>query len=275
MAEHGDPRFALTGLPRSGTTYLSAVLHDPPHTVTISDPAGVFRRFYRDHGVSPRIVEFFADFRRQILDGEEIPTLEGTPGFAGHRPLDTWSQPKRMRRVDAKPDFRLGLKNPEIFLAHLDLLLRAGIRCVVSVRHPVAVLHSWRQRRGQLADGACPVFQSGRADPVARRIELHNHLLGLILAQRGSADLLVVRYEDWFRDSGLLARVSAFLGLEPEGPLRPAPLAPAPPTLDEDECDRILEGCVLAAELGYPLDGARLAAPSALATPPATGSATT
>jgi len=29
--------FALTGLPRSGTTYLSAVLHDPPSTITMSE----------------------------------------------------------------------------------------------------------------------------------------------------------------------------------------------------------------------------------------------
>ncbi len=42
--------FVISGLPRSGTTHLSAALHRPSSVVTLSDPDGVWRRFYPEHG---------------------------------------------------------------------------------------------------------------------------------------------------------------------------------------------------------------------------------
>ena len=79
----------MTGLPRSGTTYLSAVLHRPPSVVTISDPGGVWKKFQRKHGTSPRILERIEQFRAEILGGEEIPVLDGTEGFEGRGRVDT------------------------------------------------------------------------------------------------------------------------------------------------------------------------------------------
>ena len=261
MASPNARDFAITGLPRSGTTYLSAVLHDPPRVVTISDPAGAFRRFHREHGVDPALLDFFGDFRRRVQAGEPIPTLEGTPGFEGTGRVDTWNQKKRLAAVAAERDFHLGLKNPEIFLAHLGHLLDAGLRCAVSVRHPVAVIHSWSRRAGKLADGDSPVFRSRAPDAIGRRIELHNHLVDEIRAQLGAPGLLLVRHEDWFRDADLLGRVCSFLGLPPRRTLRPPPIPAEPPSLADDEVERILAECTSAAELGYPLGDGRLAPP--------------
>ena len=117
-----DRTFVLTGMPRSGTTYLAAVLYNPPQVVTLSEAGGAWRQFYREHGRSDRAFELFAAFRRSIERGEPVMTFAGTPGFAGEGRVDTWNQKKTAQRIEAAPDFHLGLKNPEVFLELLDFV---------------------------------------------------------------------------------------------------------------------------------------------------------
>lgn len=42
--------FVITGTPRSGTTYLSAVLHYPPTLTTLSEAQRQWRQFYKQQG---------------------------------------------------------------------------------------------------------------------------------------------------------------------------------------------------------------------------------
>lgn len=271
---HNPTTFVLTGLPRGGTTYLSAVLYNPPQVITISDPQGVFRRFHLEHGVSAAILELFEDFRRRIERGESIPTLEGTDGFVGRGRVDTWNQKKVLRPVEAAPGFALGMKNPEIFLAHLGVFLAAGLRCVVSLRHPLSILHSWRRRtldraaqdggppRG-FGAGEAPGFVAPHADPLTAAIALHNHYCHEILSHRGHAGLLLIRHEDWFADPTQLDRVCAFLSIPSLGHLRPPPMPATAWSLGDAERAAILRGCAIAGEFGYPLqDGALLPPPA-------------
>jgi len=261
--------FVMTGPPRSGTTYLSAVLYRPPRVVTLSDPGGVWKRFYREHGVSPAIFEVFSDFRERIAAGRPVPVLAGTDGMAGRGRVDTWNQKKVERAVPVDPDFVLGMKNPEVFLAHLPVFLEAGIPCLVCVRHPVAVISSWvsrKLRRGKplagFADGESVTFRATAGDPVARRIELHNHFCEQILSVRDHPKLLLVRYGDWFERPSLLDEVCGFVGIESPGRLEPPPIPPSPLVLDAEEQARICDGCLIAGELGYAVEGGRLAPPA-------------
>jgi hypothetical protein len=264
-----SPRdFVMTGAPRSGTTYLSAVLHDPPRVVTLSDPGGVWKRFYRERGVSEAILDVFADFRRRIAAGEPVPVLDGTDGMRGRGRVDTWNQKKVERAIEVSPDFALGMKNPEVFLAHLPIFLEAGLRCLVCVRHPVAVISSWvarRKRRGKPAkgfsDGDAVTFRAPGHDAVARRIALHNHFCEQIAAVRGHPSVLLVRYGDWFERPALLDELCAFVGIESPGRLEPPPIAPSPIVLEPDEQERILRECTIASELGYASEGGRLRPP--------------
>ncbi|MGH0034787.1 MAG: hypothetical protein ACQGVK_07135 [Myxococcota bacterium] len=260
--------FVMTGAPRSGTTYLSAVLYRPPQVVTLSDPGGVWKRFYREHGASPEIFGVFADFRRRIAAGKPVPVLAGTEGMAGRGRVDTWNQKKVEQSVDVAPDFALGMKNPEVFLAHLPIFLEAGLPCLVCVRHPVSVISSWvarKRRRGKpmkgFSDGEAVTFRSTAGDAAGRRIELHNHFCRQILAVRDHPRLKLVRYGEWFDRPGLLDEICDFVGLESPGRLEPAPIPPSSIVLDAGEQDRILAECRIAGELGYPLDGDRLRPP--------------
>jgi hypothetical protein len=270
-----DRYFVMTGLPRSGTTYLSAVLHYPPWVVTISDPDGAWKRFYAKHGKSRRIFGEFKKYRASILRGKAVPSLEGTAGFRGEKRVDTWNQPKIDQPVHVRPDFFLGMKNPVIFLHHVDLFLGAGLRCLIAVRHPVSVINSWvmstlktagEERRAprNLANGEAMGFCSNRADPVERRIELHNYLAERILAVKDAPGVRIVRYEDWFTNAAQLQEVCDFAGIPTVGFLRPAPIPPPSIVLDPDERDAILRGCRSFEALGYPCRDGRLVPPQDL-----------
>ncbi|MCK4910300.1 MAG: sulfotransferase [Thermodesulfovibrionales bacterium] len=263
-----DRIFILCGLPRSGTTYLAALLYNPPEVITLSEAGGKWKQFYREHGVDPGIFDLLKDFRKRILDGEEMATFEGTAGFEGKGRVDTWNQKKEQRKVDALPDFHLGLKNPEIFLAYLGMFAEAGLKCIVTVRHPAAVINSWVKKvqkkldrgksvEGKFANGDCLAYSSKSDDIVQRRIDLYNHLAGLVLEHKGHDNVMVIRHEDWYTDPTQLERVTGFLGIPSLGYLRPAPIKPDPPVLSAQEQERINKGCTIAAKLRYPIkDGA-------------------
>lgn len=214
-------------------------------------------------------MEVFAEYYRTLLDGDEIPTFEGTPGFSGETRVDTWNQVKRWGSVEVASDFTLGMKNPEVFLHFLEEFQRFGVKCVVSVRHPLSIINSWVTRahklqaegepiEGSLADGASVVFKSSLPDIVDRRIDLHNYLVGRIVANLGAPSVSVIRYEDWFLDEGMLARVADFLGIPHRGYLKPNLIPPERPTLPAEEQARILEHCRIAGELGYEVSEGRL-----------------
>lgn len=276
--------YIISGLPRGGTTYLTSLLHRPPERIAISDPAGAWRRFFRKHGKSEAILDEIKKWRKKVRRGAEVPGLDEAPGFRGNGHVDTWAEGGRKTEVSYRvaSGFWLGLKNPEIFLEHLDLFLARGLKCVVSVRHPVPVINSWvwhprggvmalpepeRERalggEGRKAFGAgrSLTFSPREASVEERRIDLYNYLVSKITDQLADPNLLVVRHEDWFRaPEALLSQVERFIGMEPSGELNLQPVrSQLPIELPAREVEMISAGCLPAAELGYPLTGGRLA----------------
>jgi hypothetical protein len=256
--------FALTGMPRAGTTYLAAVLHHPPEVVVLSEAGGRWKRLFGEAPDGSRLGEVFTSFRERVSRGEPVATFEGTPGFAGEGRIDTWNQPKSTRAIATHGAFAFGMKNPEVFLAWLGVILER-MRCVISVRHPIGVINSWvahagGSAAGTFADGTSVVFSSSAAEALERRIELHNRFAEMILAAREHPGAMIVRYEDWFTDPEHLPRVGRFLGVPVPPRLHPPPIAPEPVSLAPSEQERILAGCAIAAELGYPCEGGRLRA---------------
>ena len=269
-----DPRlkdniFVLTGMPRSGTTYLAAVLHNPPAVVTISEAGGQWKQLMKAYGRTPRVFDVFSDYRERILRGERVHTLEGTAGFEGKQRIDTWSQKKTQRKIKADHDFKLGMKNPEVFLELLPLFREAGTRCVITARHPVSVINSWVKKvekrlskggtiEGTFANGQCITYDSPSEDSVLRRIDLYNHFAGLMTDHLEDANVMLIRYEDWFTDKEQLARVCRFLGVPVLRHLNPQLILPDPLMISEEEQQAILAGCLVAHKFGYFTEGDRL-----------------
>ncbi len=256
--------FLMTGPPRSGTTYLSAVLHDPPRIITVSDPAGLWKRYYTTHGKSEAILEEIESFRAQIVAGEPTPTLEGTPGYAGQQRVDTWNQKKRSATYSVAGTTLIGFKNPEIFLDHLEIFVKAGIPTLITVRHPEAVISSWKnsdpRRPLGFANGDSLIHTPKSTSPIERRIDLLNHMTGLIIAARTAPNVLLIRYEDWFENAPI-GKISDFLSLDEPFSLIPPPIKPGPVALEPEELALIRKRLAVYEDLGYQTkDGALLGA---------------
>ncbi|MGI9014939.1 MAG: hypothetical protein ACR2GY_11920 [Phycisphaerales bacterium] len=258
--------FVLSGLPRSGTTYLAALVHQPPSVISISEAGGTWKNLYRSHGIHTpmaSIAAIFKEYQQRLYDGDEIASFDSTAGYAGDARVDTWNQPKAAVQFDIAETTRLGFKNPEVFLAWLPTFLDAGFRCAVTVRHPLAVIASWQRKgnernaRGQsihgtFADGASVCYVSSADTPLARCIDLYNALAQMILTQTEHPLLKIVRYEDWFsRGLEQLQQVCAHLEIPVPTALSPSPIAPPPLELSEDAIACICSDCIIAERFGY------------------------
>ena len=255
--------FALSGLPRSGTTYLAAVLHDPPSTITMSEARGAWKQAWRNGANTEVIAELMHEFHERIRVGEAVATFEGTPGYSGDARVDTWNQPKIERAIDTTPGFRLGFKNPEVFLDWLPQLRELGIPVVITVRHPVTIVNSWLKKRtmritrgkdpaGHFGNGDATTFTASASDPIDRCIELHEYLATKIVKLLDDPGVLIIRYEHWFSDDNLLTQIVDFLGLHSSKGLSPRPIRPETPNLlDDDAIERLRTGCLSAEPLGY------------------------
>lgn len=258
-----DRVFLLTGLPRSGTTYLAAVLHDPPRVVCQSEAKGAWKRAWRDGAGTDEMLAILDGLRSAVREGRPVPTFEGTAGYEGDGRVDTWNQEKIWKPIEAGPDLRFGAKNPEIFLDWLPRWRSLGFRVVVTVRHPVAVINSWlsqRRRRleagkaveGGFGNGDATTFSADSDDPLDRCIALHEHLSRRIVEHRDDDGVLLVRYDRWFSDPDQLQHVRSFLELPGSGPPIPAPIRPEPPRhCSPDDIERIRLGCDSADALGF------------------------
>jgi hypothetical protein len=258
-----DRVFLLTGLPRSGTTYLAAVLHDPPRAICQSEARGAWKRAWRANADDDEILRILGSLRSDVAEGRPTTTFQGTSGYEGQGRVDTWNQPKQDRVVAADSDFHFGAKNPEIFLDWLPRWRRLGFRVVVTLRHPAAVINSWLGRRmtrlaagkpvvGTFGHGDATTFSATEDDPLDRCIALHEHLSKRIVDHLDDDGVFLVRYDGWFSDDDLLRRIRRFLGLPNSGPPSPAPMRPEPPRhLSANDVERIRVGCVHAEALGF------------------------
>ena len=250
-ADETGPFFAMTGMPRSGTTYLAALLHRPPDVATFSEAQGAWKDLQERGFTRERFLETVAGFRRKLRAGEPVPTLEGTAGFAGRGRVDTWNNRKNVAVVRVRDDALLGVKNPEVFLEWLPELVAMGVRTIVTTRNPLGTIQSWKRKgaervakgrpiAGHFANGDSPAWCASSADPVQRRIELHEHWAALLGAHAANPLVLVVRYEDWFtRGAEQLETVRRFLGLPFALTLDPPPIPPDPIDLPPDEAEAI------------------------------------
>ncbi|NVN10175.1 sulfotransferase [Nguyenibacter vanlangensis] len=211
------PTILVTGLPRSGTTLLCALLNAYPDTLALGEPLALERHGDRARAVT-EIERFVAATRRRAIDSG----LAMSKHVDGTVP-DNWVedpavlQTGRLRRVleqrgeipVGKPlaeDFHLVIKHPAEFTALAEPLGRR-FPLYALVRHPLAVLAAWQTVEMPVHYGHMPMMEcfvpglTARLDAIedrlARQVELMRFLYGTYA--RFPADR-ILRYEDILAD---------------------------------------------------------------------------
>ncbi|MCK5521602.1 MAG: hypothetical protein KAI83_00585, partial [Thiomargarita sp.] len=109
----------ITGIPRSGTSYLCRLLHLIPNYVVINEPAQIFPPLTNDL-IPWQIATFYQELRRDILDGKAVENkVENGQVIEDTAIIDvrTAYQPPVSR-----PDFLLCTKNTLAYMARLSQL---------------------------------------------------------------------------------------------------------------------------------------------------------
>ena len=158
----------LTGLPRSGTTLVCALLNEFPNTVALAEPLQLERHGDRLRAVL-EIDEFLKTARHQALTAKTAISKH----VNGVIP-DNWVAPPTtkpgLRQVleDRGPirldktlssDFHLFVKHPAEFTALADLLI-PRYPLVALIRHPLSVLASWQTVDMPVNRGRMPMAET-------------------------------------------------------------------------------------------------------------------
>ena len=210
VEEPGPRDFILAGCPRTGTSLLTAMLHQPPNIVTVMEPWD---------GLRMPPAELFSSLREEIVNTGELSR--------GRLDLDAlregrveWQQDgERAYPIEVAETFELGVKWPT-FWQYLELL--PTTRFLITLRDPVEVISSFRRVGGRLEQGLDydVVFNEpmnrelmAASDDIAvRRALLYQYINSRLLPYLDKDNVFVVRYERWFSDPDRLRReISRFL----------------------------------------------------------------
>jgi len=207
------PEGVITGIPRSGTSYLCSLLNNLPEHVVINEPADIFAPLAQQ-APGQRIACYYRDLRRRILDSEPIENkTDGGQIISDTAKLDVRTSAPILVQTD---DFTLWTKNTLAYLNRLPQLLDAMPEAtfVACVRHPVDTIDSWARTFPHLRDADVERIPVGHpSDPMLsplqreqlaavahcedlprRRALLWNYLANIILQHRDR--LIIVRLED-------------------------------------------------------------------------------
>ncbi len=268
----------ISGIPRSGTSYLCRCLDSFDNVAVINEPQALF------HGLplSPEpwaVPMLHTDLRRRIDAGEAVDNKTDARGrLTEDTAVEESITAYRPQLRDAH--WLLASKNTLAYMARLEGILRLmpEARVVACIRHPLDTLASWKGTFAHLAAGdPVHVPVGGLADPFLPA-HLRDGLQSLaawpaagfrraawwrLLAQelmRHGERIVVVRYEDLVADpAGQMQRVLGPLGAAagtPLAPMRPSGVRTARrQTLDAADYEAVACLCGdLAESFGYDID---------------------
>jgi SAM-dependent methyltransferase len=260
----------ITGISRSGTSYLCHLLHRHSDCVALIDPPELFGAL--EHQAVPwGVPAYFQETRATIAEGGMVVSK-----VDGDLPVtDTYPDDVRARYAPspASADFVLAVKNVRALLARLEAVrpLLDGTRLVLCARDPYDAIASWKRSFEHLREADVHGTAVSRPDNplLARRDRDELQLIATctdvaerrarfwawsarrVLEQRDGA--VLVDYDRLVREpSATVAEVTA--GLEPGPP--PADLEPSDPRrhrelLHDRDREAIGDICLpLARELG-------------------------
>jgi len=208
------PDLLVTGIPRSGTSFLTSLIHKVDNSVAINEPEEIFR-YLEDERPPWGMAAYYGMLRARIATGSPITNKL----YNGDVIEDTAVIDNEESYVPSisGPAFLLATKNTLGYLARLRFLAKAlpGATFVACVRNPYFTIASWIQTFPHLREASPHNFRKGFAGdllmrpvaqerlramadiaaPETRRALLWNHLAHLILEDK-SIFATICRYED-------------------------------------------------------------------------------
>jgi hypothetical protein len=156
----GERNFLITGIPRSGTSYLSSVLDSQADWLVVNEPREIFNHLQSRTDASG-IELYHAECREKILLGQPIfnkvkngKVIEDTAKIDQIEPYSP---------IISRSDFWMGSKNTLAYMASLDCLIDLGWPIVAMIRNPLDTLASWRNTFSHLSEAK--VFDLPIANP--------------------------------------------------------------------------------------------------------------
>lgn len=157
------PEVIITGIPRSGTSYLCRLLHTVQDCVVLNEPTQIFAPLIEDP-YPWRIALFYQELRRTILEGQPIENKL----HQGQLVEDTATVDDRASYYPkvSRPDFLLGTKNTLAYLARLPQLKRIMPQATIiaCIRHPLDTIASWKSSFPHLAQATVTDFPVGQVN---------------------------------------------------------------------------------------------------------------
>lgn len=264
----------ITGIPRSGTSYLCSILNRVSDCVVINEPAQIFPPL-AGQMLPWGVPTLYRDLRRNILDGEPIENKLHNGEF-----IEDTAQVDVVETylpVVSRPDFLLATKNTLAYLARLSELRRVmpSATMIVCVRNPLDTIASWKNSFDHLAQADVENFPVGNPqdsffsiqarqrleeisftrNPAMRRALLWRHLAELILENRDR--VLLLRYEEMVvQPAAVLQQIlfasSSKLKLRFNAPVAPSTVRTRRGGLDKEDLQAIRRLCGQSAvALGY------------------------
>ena len=205
----------LTGLPRSGTTLICALLNEFSNTVALAEPIQISRHGDRSRALR-EIDEFILAVRHQILASNEAVSTH-VNGVIPENWVEAPTTEARLRRVlvehgpvrlnkTLSADFHLFVKHPAEFSALADLLT-PHYPLVEIVRHPLSVIAAWQTVDMPVSRGRMPMAEAfnpelkalleAEEDCLRRQVKLVGWLLDRYSALPVEG---ILRYEDLMAD---------------------------------------------------------------------------
>ncbi|GEM_PF-520505 len=269
-----EPEAIITGIPRSGTSYLCRLLHTLPDCVVINEPPQIILPLA--HESRPwRVATFYQTLRRDILEGYPIENkLQNGQVIEDTAIIDTLT---RYQPTVSRADFLLCTKNTLAYLSRLPQLKQVMPHAPIMacVRNPLDTIASWKSTFAHLKHATVTDFPVGHVnDPflspwqrdrlaeiaAAPKDALKRALLWRYLAEcilTDAAQLTVVRYEELVLEPAKV--LQTILDHIPNAPplqgiekITPSTVRQKRELLDTDDLQAIREICSqYAAELGY------------------------
>lgn len=191
----------ITGIPRSGTTLITATLHGIPNCIALGEPEPLKR--LHQAAASPedyaaRVQNFLDSTRRQILARRPIPIhfdkdalrvpsnyFKRVAAGGGYLVEKTYESREAVLPVTNEA-FTLCVKNNAQFTSCLESLANLRDALVIGVvREPLACLLSWRSLKMPISRGKLPA-----GERFSRELKKISKLEDVLLAQ--------VKILDWF-----------------------------------------------------------------------------